>query len=304
MVWRFLNFMKAWRIHFGWAIVTMLAVAVSLRVSSNTSPTPSPAPASSRPEMAPMAQTVEAVPIPVVAALAPPSAPAAAEPVPEEDRIRALIQSERYVGPTASILKGVSNRALQLKLLREMACGEDMRCTFAALQVLRHMKGREVAEILEACVVLDRDARPAAFAARILAEVGDALSYGPLIRSLESTDEETRVSGAEALRKLGFPQAAQDMTASYTRQFESPDGSLRKRAVENLVSLALESSIAVFTRALKDSNGEVRLKALDAFSMLRRKEFLPLLEPLLQDPNREVARKAQDVAEALREVEK
>jgi HEAT repeat protein len=296
--------MKSWKLHFGWAIVTVLAAAVSARVASLKEAEPArpipTAPERSAPVLVAETRNPLPVPEPVEVVETPTSAPAA----PDEESLRAQIRATEDFEQLRKILQEIPQRKLKLKMLREAACSREVRCIWAAFMVLERMSGRDVAEILEASLAAQLHWTYSAQAAILLGKLGDALSYEPLTQALQSKNEDTRVQSADALRKLGYPMAAQELAIAYTRQFESADGSLRKKSVETLTHLNLEGSIAVFVRALKDSNGDVRLEAINAFSSLDKKEYLPLLEPLVNDPHPEVAGAAKDLVEGLKFQEK
>jgi len=296
--------MKSWKLHFAWTIVTVLAAVVSARVASRKEVEPARPPAPARPAPVPVVEMLAPLPVPAVVDVAETPAPAPAPAAPDEEKLRAQIRSTMDFEQLRKILQEIPHRALKLKMLREAACSREVRCIWAAFMVLEGMSGRDVAEILEASLAAQLHRTYSAQAAILLGKLGDALSYEPLTQALQSKNEDTRVQSADALRKLGYPMAAQELVITYTRQFESPDGSLRKKSVETLTRLNLEGSIAVFVRALKDSNGDVRLEAVNAFSSLDRKEYLPLLEPLVNDPHPEVAGAAKDLVEGLKSQEK
>ncbi|HUR38046.1 MAG TPA: HEAT repeat domain-containing protein [Planctomycetota bacterium] len=278
--------------------MTVLAAVISARVASRPQAEPVRGPAFIR--TAPVDEAVKptAVPAFVDVEAAPVSTPA--EPMPDEVRLRALLGSEENFAKLKKVFEGIPDRALKLKLLREAVCGKDPRGVYAALSILREMKGRDVAEVLEVCLRTQEAPGYAGYAAALLGDVGDALSYTTLTDALRSKYEEIRVNSASSLRKLGYPAPADELALAYARQFESADGSLRKKSVETLVLLNLEGSIAVLVRALKDSNGDVRREGLNAFSLLDRKEYLPLLEPLVYDPNPSVAEEAKELVEGLK----
>jgi hypothetical protein len=294
--------MKSWKLHFAWTLVTVLAAVVSARVASRKETEPARPTPTAHARSAPVlvVETVNPLPVPETPEVV--EAPTPAPVAPDEEGLRAQIRATEDFELIKKILQEIPQRALKLKMLREAACSQDVRSVYSALWVLQGMSGRDVAEVLEACLAahLHQDRSYAAQVAGLLGKLGDALSYEPLTQALQSKNEDTRVNSAAALEKLGYPAAAQDLAISYTRQFESPDGSLRKKSVETLAHLNLEGSIAVFVRALKDSNGDVRLEALKAFSSLDKREYLPLLEPLMNDPHPEVAGEAKDLVEGLK----
>ncbi|HUR38044.1 MAG TPA: HEAT repeat domain-containing protein [Planctomycetota bacterium] len=199
-------------------------------------------------------------------------------------------------------MKGPEDRDLKLAVLKGALFGDDVQSVYAAISVMRSMKGRDVAQILESYLTshLSSEKGASSVAAEALGEIGDPGSLAPLTDALRSTDEDVRYSSAEALVKLGYAAPADEMMARLVRQFESPDGGLRRRAIERMSQLNATGAISVLTRGLKDSNGDVRLAAVQSFYNIGGRAYLPLLEPLVNDPNPEVAKEAQDLVEELK----
>src|SRR5437016_7154337 len=125
--------MNSWRIHFGWAIVTVLTAIVAVRVAARKEPEQvrQPVPARSTPVVE--ATKPPGLPAPVDLAAAPASTPAT--PVVDEDRIRALLLSQTDFEKLKKIFDEIPDRALKLKLLREAACSKDVRNVYSALTI-------------------------------------------------------------------------------------------------------------------------------------------------------------------------
>lgn len=298
--------MKTWRIHFGWAIVTVLVAGVATKVASQREPAAPhgairpPGPIRETPPAETDGRKPEAIPEAPGEVPLPAAAPVAEAPL--RDRLRALLRNPRNWNDLTKMMEGPEDRDLKLAVLKEELFGTDQQGMFSAIYALRSMKGREVAQILESYLTshLTGGSGDASSVAEALGEVGDPGSLAPLTEALRSKNEDVRYSSAEALEKLGYAAPAEEMMGALLRQFESPDGGLRRRAIERMSQLSTTRAIPVLTRGLKDSNGDVRLAAVQAFYSVRGRDYLPLVEPLVNDPNPEVAKEAQDLVEELK----
>jgi HEAT repeat protein len=297
--------MKSWRIHFAWAMVTGLAAVLSARIASRREALE--APAASRPpsvragQPAPTGSELQRVEVLPLSAAGPFSK--SADPSPEPSlagKIRALLKDFGKWEELQTLMNGLEDRKFKLGLLSEALAGPDMQAVNSAMILLSSMKGWDVAEILEAYLKSHLDNGQGANAASALGDIGDLGSLAVLQDALWSKNEEVRLFSAEALMRLGYPAPAEEMIAAMARQYESPDGSLRKKAIESISRLNAAGAVPVLARALKDSNGDVRRAALWGFSNLGKPEYLPLLEPLANDPHPEVAKDASDLIEALK----
>ena len=295
--------MKSWKIHFGWAILTVLAVCVSVRVAATRQEPLSPKHVPTAP------QTVASLPsIPEATATLLPDA-AAAEPQrpvgpsaggSAAQRIRALFQERNYWQDLTEALAAVKDPAEKLQLLKEMLQNHRGNTRYVAINILSQMKGRDAAELLEGALA-EVPAEQTFLKPQIvdaLGNVGDPGSVQVLYECLRNASDELKLSCAAALLKLGQTAPAGDLMTTLVRLYESPDGSLRKKAIESIAKLQPEGSLPILTRALRDSNGDVRLEALYAVSSMERPELLPLIETLVNDPNPEVAKEAKDYVES------
>jgi len=297
--------MRSWSIHLGWAIVTVFCVSVALRRRAELPSAPpkfaTSSPSSPEPEAAPAAAA--AAPLPEARTESPVKEAAALSP---EQRIRELLLKEpNYWQECSDTLGRIQERELKLELLREMLKSKG-NLRYLALQILSGMEGRDVAEIAEEYLRRpNADHYPKRVFAVLLGKIGDSSSVRVLDECLRSSnDEEIRLSCAASLLKLGQPTAADTLMASLVRLYENEDGSLRKKAVEQIAKLQPEKALPLLLRALRDSNGEVRLEALYAVAELKKPELLPHLQALEDDPNPEVAQEAKDAVEALKEARK
>ncbi|MBV8880264.1 MAG: HEAT repeat domain-containing protein [Planctomycetaceae bacterium] len=300
--------MKDWRIHFGWTIVTILASVVSARLAAPPEPAPPPRVARPAPLVSPGAAEASAderpkpeTPGPAAAVPDDPPAKAVAEePLPA--RLRAVLKSQNAWQDLQTLAADLAHRDATLDALKDLLNDPDFQVKFNAITALRLMKGREAARILEAFLLrhLDSENGEASSAAAALGEMGDLSSMPALNEALRAKNEETRLSAAQALSQLGFGGPAGDIVAAMTRQFESPDGAMRRKAIEQISRLDPQGSAPLLLRALRDSNGDVRLQAVWTVQGLGRPEYLPFIQALQNDPNPEVAQAAKEAEQTLK----
>lgn len=297
--------MKGWRIHVGWAIAALLGAVVSARVASRRD----------TPEAPPVlrASAARAADPPTTDSGSPgtgalPTREADAVPAPVgsvpsdglEERVRALLKNPQDWGELERLVESIADRELKLRLLREAVFGKDRQSVGSAINLLGRMKGRDVAGILEDYFKAHAEEEIGANVANALGVVGDPGSMPVLIDALQSRNPQVRLWCAEALLSMGYSAPALDLISDMARQYESPDGAMRRKAVETVSQFNTGGIVPLLTRALKDSNGDVRMAALAGFLNLNSSENIPLLEPLLNDPLPEVADQAKEYIEALR----
>jgi len=301
--------MKSWRIHFCWAIVTGLVAAVSARMAAppeaaaparSAGPALAPAPAEPKPRDVeePTAEAGEDLATTAV----PQDASPANAGVPMLERLRSLMKSQNPWDELQKLAADVSQREAFLAALKELLNDPDLQLQFYSLMMLRSLKTPESPRWVEAYLSthLDKEDGSAANAIGTLGEIGDPGSIPVLREALRSKIEDIRLAAAQALQQLGDDGPARDYVAAMLRQFESPDGSLRKKAIEVISRFQSETGVPIFVRGLGDSNGDVRLQALWALSNLGNRDYLPLLQPLLNDPNPDVAQQAAQAVEGLK----
>jgi len=297
--------MKTWRIHFVWAIVTALAIVISTRITSRQAAVEvadrgrSPAglvrnPSSADPEPRKMS-----------AASTGKGDLGSSPPVPLRedslaDRMRAMMKNPDKWEELEKMVESVDQRPLYLPLLKEALFGKDLQSCYAAIHLLIQMKGRDSAEILESYLKANGDADQAPNVASALGSVRDPGSMPVLIDALQSKNPQVRLWSAAALLEMGYSAPAEELIAAMARQYESPDGGVRKKAIDTVSQFDLGAVVPILTRGLKDSNSDVRMAALTGFLNLRKPEYIPLLEPLLHDPIPEVAAQAVMFIEALK----
>lgn len=302
--------MKTWRIHFTWAIVTGLVAAISARMAAppeagapprSAGPVLAPAPAEP-PSPAVEPPTAEGPgDDPAPAAARQDASPAKVE-APMLERLRAWMKSPNPWENLQKLAADRSQREAFLAALKDLLNDPDIQIQFYSLMMLRTMKAPESTRWIEAYLSLhmDKEDGSAANAIGTLGDIGDPGSIPVLREALRSKIEDVRLAGAQALQQLGDDGPARDLVTEMLRQFESADGSLRKKAVELIARFQPETGLPVFVRGLRDTNGDVRMQAVWALSNLGNRDYLPLLQPLLSDPNPDVAQQAAQAVEVLK----
>ena len=297
--------MKFWRIHVGWAIVTLLAAGITARIASRgdvkeASPaaglrnleTPSALAPNPRSRNAGRPPSETARPSTRSSASAPDPSPA--------DKIRAMMKNPQDREELERLLNSIPDRKVMLGLLKEGLFAENVTSCHTAISLLSGMKGRDVAELLESFLQTHPEKDQAANAACALGDVGDSTSMQVLMDTLRSRNSQVRLWCAESLLRMGYSAPADDLITEMDRQFESPDGAIRKKAIDTVSQFNRAGVVPLLTRALKDSNGDVRLAALVGFGNLRNPEYIPLLQPLLNDPIPEIVEQTRAYIEYLR----
>jgi HEAT repeat protein len=302
--------MKSWHIHFAWAIVTALVAAVSARIAAPPeagAPPRSAGPAAASPssELLPGRAEDSKAAAPgddLADVAAPQNSPSPKTDPPFADRIRALMKSPNAWEELQKLAVDVNQRAALLAALRNLLEDPDVQVQYYSLMMLKLIKGPECARWVEAYLIprLNKEDGTAPNAIGALGDIGDPGSIPILRDALGSKSEDVRLACAQALQQLGDGGPASDLMAVMARQFDSPDGALRKKAIELIARFQPETGMPVFVRGLRDSNGDVRLQAVWALSNLGKREYLPLLQPLVSDPNPEVAKEAADAVESLK----
>lgn len=302
--------MKSWRIHLAWAIVTVLAVALTARLvtprpEGGVRPGAKPAPtAGPLPPSPPLLVSLPPPPsvaeAPAAGALAPSATPSPESLSPEQ--IRAMLR-EKVTWPKAfEALKLLPDRALKLKILEECfkLSDVDRRIPHSALAQLREMGGDDVAELVER-IFRDSPEDPLRISAlRTLARLEQPRSLGALLEGYRLDNLDAKVWSAMALLKLGHPGPSSEMLSTLTRSLDNADGGLRRETLEYISMLETPAAIPILTRCLSDSNGDVRSEAISGLETLALPEVFPLLERASQDPNPNVADDARRALERLK----
>jgi|SRR5579862_3746580 len=297
--------MKAWRIHFAWTIVTVLATAISARIASRQAAVDgdgrgrSPAGLERNPRAAAPEPREKTIAPTVKGELASKSATPPADSS-LADRIRGMLKDPNTWEKLQELVELNPDRQFILSLLKEALFGKDLQSCYGAIHFLIQMKGRDGAEVLESYLKTHGNEDQAPNVASALGEIRDPGSIPVLMDALQSKNPQVRLWSAEALHEMGFSRPAEDLITEMARQYESPDGGLRKKAIDTLSQFDLASVVPILTLALRDSNSDVRSAALTGFLNLKKPEYIPLLQPLLGDPIPEVAAQAEQFIEALK----
>jgi len=297
--------MKVWRIHVGWAIVTLLAMVITARITSRRDVGDAPPAAGVRnlQTLVPLPSNSGSRPAerPPSEAAQPTRSPASVPDPTLADKIRAMMKNPQDREELERLVNSIQDRHVMLSLLKEGLFADNVNSCHTAINLLSGMKGRDVAGLLESFLKTNPDKDQAANAACALSEVGDPASMQVLMDTLQSRNPQVRLWCAESLLSFGYSAPADDLIAEMDRQFESPDGAIRKKAIDTVSQFNRAGVVPLLTRALKDSNGDVRIAALIGFGNLRNPEYIPLLQPLLNDPIPEIAQQAKDYIEYLKD---
>lgn len=304
--------MKSWQIHFAWAIVTAVACAITGRVASRREPeaSPPPTPAVPRAEARSASAVSPAVPsgagsdsVPLSAVIAAQASKPALEGSPVE-RMRALIKSSFDWQAFRDATRDLTDRETKMMLAKEALAGRNHQAIYWALMLLGDLKGRDSAEILEGVLKAHPADDVGSVAAGSLGTIGDPGSMAALNEATQSKNRSVQISSADSLKKMGYAAPAEALMSRFVREFESPDGSIRRTAVESMGELDAPAALPSLMRALKDVNGDVRLAAIQAIQSVGGLNLLEILGPLLNDPNPEVALQVKELVEDLRKLEK
>jgi len=296
--------MKDWRVHFLWAIVTVVAAGLSARVASQreaaipppqhetTTASAATAAGTSRKESGP------AISVPATEDWTPVPIPDSQQQI--ADQIRSILQKCENWDRFHDVFDRLTDRALKLILAKEALASEEVYKVNWGLNILVGMKCRDATRALAEFLKNHPDHEAAVNAATWLGALRDPESLGALNDALHSGREEVRDASTRSLLMLGYSKPAEQLMATLAQQFESDDGSVRREAVDRMSDLGQVGATPFLLRALRDSNGDVRMSAIQAFSSLDHPEYLPYLEPLVQDPNPRVARQAKALVEELK----
>ena len=106
-----------------------------------------------------------------------------------------------------------------------------------------------------------RDATLRARAVDMLGKMGNARSVSTLVHSLRDKDAGVRKKSAEALARIGSPNAIPALTQAL---HDDKDENVRWRAAAALGRIGNERAVPVLTQALRDQSFNVRLRAVAA----------------------------------------
>jgi hypothetical protein len=200
-------------------------------------------------------------------------------------------------------LSGVENlkdRALQHRLYLELLHCPEHRIRQMALGHLASSGGADVVAALQETLRTDPEPYIRALAAQHLGTLPDQGTVVLLLSAYRDGDEDLKLAAAGSLYRFGHPGEVSELLPGLAAELDSPDGSVRKDAVERLSRLKVPDTIPLLTRALRDTNGDVRSGAADALGELDDPGIPSLLAPLLQDPLSDVRESAKDAVESYR----
>ena len=306
--------MKTWKIHFGWAIFTIVCSAswsqrtvrsreieflerekvLQVRIV----------------EAKKAAPPVAADPVPVVSAT--PAAPPLAIPeaptreyqvlsdnLPTLEELRRLIQDPNEIWRAYQVIQRMVKSPIKTELLRELVGSKEASVRRAALHLLDDAMGAEAAApLVQECLRSDPSSDVREAAAQLLGDHNAPGNLEALLQAFQKDDLNVRLACAAALSELDYRGPASQMVPLYAARLDSPDGAVRREAVEALGRLRCPERLPATLRALRDTNGDVRLEAVNALWDVEDPQVLPLVQPLLEDPVLAVRNAAKEWVEA------
>jgi len=293
--------MKSWRIHLVWAVVTVVSSAawaqravrtreveflerekvLQVRIVEAKKAAPpvvaEPVPVSSAPAALPVA-------------FPEPAAPEYEYEVISEDRptvetLRKLMQSGQDVWRAYQVVQRMKKSPLKTQLLQELFESKEPQVRRAVLYLLQESLGAEAAEpILQQCLRSDPAPEVRESAAQQLGAIDTPGSVEALLQAFQKDELKVQIVCAAALVGRGQPGPAAQLLPRFAALMDSPDGALRRQAVESLGRLGSPQAMPLLARALRDTNGDVRLEAINSIWTNEDPAIVALIEPLLNDP--------------------
>jgi HEAT repeat protein len=282
--------MRAWKIHLGWGLVAVVSAGAwgrwtAARHGANADDRG--APEAAAPEESPQAQ---AAPSPTVNSPRPNLAPSSLQLLPDPldqpaDAIRARMKSSNVEDAyqAMDLIRQVKDSGLKRDLLLEGLHSSHWELRRNAMAGLVEEMGADAVPIVQGILASDAEISVRSYAAELLGGFPDKGSAELLMTSYRTGDDSLKVSSAAALYRLGNPAPAAELLPGMAADLDSPDGYVRKAAVDRIAKLQVPMAIPILARALRDSSGIVRAKAVIALGGLDAPEVPDLLEPLLQD---------------------
>lgn len=267
--------------------------------------------------------------LPLTAALTPPAlppdaapvsaaaAPAAAPPPVDEKpvyevpdwenlslaEIRTLIRSAER-GDVWKAHQAVSRMVkgpLKTELIRELLTCKEAGIRQNALHLLRDSIGAEsAAPILQEFLRTDPSVRVRESAAELIGRSEAPGNVEALLQAFGKDELTVQIVCAGMLSDLGNAAPAAQLLPRLAPSLESPDGAVRREAVERLSRLRCPQVLPLLARALRDSNGDVREEAINGLWDHEDAGIASWLEPLLQDPVPSVRASAKDLVDYLK----
>jgi len=295
--------MNHWKIHLAWAVATPVFAICWGRWSLARQE-----PDLQRRELAIQSRTKEpparpsppspaAIPVSIPKTLA---APMPAGPVSEEqafvDEIRRLLRSEDKGDPWEANRRMVRIPPGPLKdvLLLELFACKDANLRRIAIEALAEsLKGNSVPLLMS---VLGGDSNDSnrMIAAEFLGTYGGPGTIDALLQACHDSELAVQIAAANSLKKLGQPAPAEALVPRLARGLSSPDGGVRREAIDYISNLSLPSTLPILLGSFRDPDGDVRDSASRGVARLNTPGLFPILEGLLKDPDPKVVEAAEN----------
>lgn len=299
--------MKSWKLHLVWALVTIVCSAAWAQRAVRTREI-----AFLEREKVLQVRFVEAKKAaPIVVVEPPPVSPAAAavpiaipeppareyevqsEETPTVEELRKLMNG-KDVWRAYQVLQRMVNSPIKTQLLRELIGNKEAQVRRAVLYMLQEALGAEpAAPLIQECLRTDPAPEVREAAAQQLGYQDATGNVEALLQAFQKEEFRVQVACASALADRGQEGPAAQLVPRLAALMDSPDGAIRRQAVESIGRLRCPQSMPLLTRALRDTNGDVRLEAMNSLWNNEDPALLGLLEPLLNDPVQEVRNTAK-----------
>jgi len=213
-------------------------------------------------------------------------------------RMRSSNVDESY--EAVKLIINLNGPALKRELLLECLRSSHWQVRRSALVELISVMGDDAVPVVQGILQSDPEHIVRKRAAELLGRLPDKGSTELLLNAYRTGEDGLKVAAAASLYRFGSPGPAAELLPRLAATLDSPDGDLRKDAVERIGKLQAPIAIPALTRALRDSSGDVRAEAVTALGEIDAPEVPALLEPLLKDPYIDVRDNAKDAIEAYR----
>jgi HEAT repeat protein len=307
--------MRAWKLHFCWALFAMGTAGAwgrwtvtqreTVLQARETDAGPRSVPVSGIP--------AAAAPVEGNPPLSPAATPALVRVPPDfhllpdpydlsVEEIRRLMKSGQFreVYQALSALGHVKDRALKRELILEFIKCDNPQIRRNAMHELVALTGNDAVPFVQDILRSDPENSIRREAAEVLGRLSDQGSVALLLTSYREGDSDLKIAAAASLYRFGHPGEAAETLTRLSAGLDHPDGSMRKEAVEQIGRLNTPLAIPILTRALRDPNGDVRIEAVGALGAIDAPGIVDLLEPLLKDPFADVREYTQDAIDTYR----
>jgi HEAT repeat protein len=226
------------------------------------------------------------------------AAPVAGEPVSEEqafvDEIRRLFRSDDKsdLWEAARRLGRIPKGPLLNELLLDQLACKEHHLRYEAINSLADSMKADFVPLLLGILKTDDTGSNRRFAAQYLGTYGGPGAMEALLQACQDPDLTVQIAAANSLNHLGQPGPAEALVPRFAKGLESPDGGVRRDAVDDISSLTLDSALPLLLRSFRDPDGDVRDSASRGVSLLDAPGLLPMLEGLLKDPDPKVVEAA------------